>query len=108
MFVRATLEEGVNEQGILVPQQGVSHNPKGEATALVVGAEDKVEPRILKVDRAIGDQWFVREGLNSGDRLIVEGVQKAKPGTAVKVVMIDQGPQAAATTPEPIPAMAKP
>ena len=108
MFVRATLEEGVIEQAILVPQQGVSHNPKGEATALVVGAEDKVEPRILKVDRAIGDQWFVREGLNSGDRLIVEGVQKAKPGTAVKVVMIDQGPQAAATTPEPIPAMAKP
>ncbi|HBG05482.1 MAG: efflux transporter periplasmic adaptor subunit [Geobacteraceae bacterium GWC2_58_44] len=86
MYVRAVLEEGIVNNGILVPQQGVSRNPAGDATALVVGAEEKVEPRILKVSRALGDKWLVEEGLKPGDRVIVEGVQKARPGTQVKAV----------------------
>ena len=107
MFVRAILEEGVNEQGILVPQQGVTHNPKGEATALVVGAGEKVEPRTLTVERAVGDQWLVSAGLAPGDRLIVEGVQKAKPGTPVKVIMVGKGPAAAEAATKPSPTVAK-
>lgn len=89
MFVRAILETGVKDQAILAPQQGVSHDPAGRAVALVVGAEDKVESRILKVERAIGDKWLVTDGLQAGDRLIVEGVQKARPGTVVKVAVLD-------------------
>ncbi|MEJ2158090.1 MAG: efflux RND transporter periplasmic adaptor subunit [Desulfobacteraceae bacterium] len=87
MFVRVILEEGINEQAILVPQQGVTRNPQGDATALVVKADDTVELRVLKIDRAIGDQWLVNAGLDPGDRLIVEGLQKARPGKPVKVVM---------------------
>jgi len=91
MFVRAVIIEGVNEQAILVPQQGISRNPKGDPIALIVDAEDKVQQRMLTLDRAIGDQWLVSSGLNPGDRLIVEGVQKARPGASVKVVPFDAG-----------------
>ncbi len=85
MFVREQLQEGIVQNGILAPQQGVTHNPKGEPTALVVGADDKVELRVLKTDRAIGTNWLVTEGLKSGDRLIVSGVQKVRPGMQVTV-----------------------
>ncbi|NTU41482.1 MAG: efflux RND transporter periplasmic adaptor subunit, partial [Nitrospirales bacterium] len=84
MFVRAIIEEGVKDQAILAPQQGVSRDPAGNAVALVVGAGDKVEKRVIKVDRTVGDKWLVTEGLKPGDRVIVEGVQKAKPGMPVK------------------------
>lgn len=86
MYVRAIIEEGVNEQAILVPQQGVTRNPRGNPVALVVDGSDKVEQRTLKVSRTIGDKWLVSEGLNPGDRLIVEGLQKIRPGISVKVV----------------------
>jgi membrane fusion protein, multidrug efflux system len=86
MFVRAILEEGVNENSILVPQRGVTRNPKGDAMVMVVGAEEKVEPRTIKVVRTVGDNWLVSEGLTAGDRVILEGLQKARPGTAVKAV----------------------
>ncbi|MDD5128678.1 MAG: efflux RND transporter periplasmic adaptor subunit [Candidatus Omnitrophica bacterium] len=86
MFVRAVIIEGINEKAILVPQQGVSRNPKGEALALVVDTENKVQQRLLTLERAIGDKWLVSSGLNSGDRIIVEGIQRVKPGTSVKVV----------------------
>jgi len=86
MFVRAILEEGVNEQAILVPQRGVTRNPAGNAMVMVVGAEEKVEPRMIKVVRTVGDNWLVSEGLKSGDRVILEGLQKARPGTPVKAV----------------------
>ena len=99
MFVRAILDEGVNEQAILVPQQGVTRNPQGEATALVIGPENKVATRLLKIDRAVGDQWLVTEGLAAGDRLIVEGLQKAKPGMAVKVVIVGQSTASAPANP---------
>src|SRR5258708_39919058 len=83
MFVRATLEEGVRQDGILAPQQGVTHNERGEPTALIVGQDGKVEPRVLTTGRAIGDKWLVTKGLNDGDRLIVKGLQMVRPGTDV-------------------------
>jgi membrane fusion protein (multidrug efflux system) len=95
MFVRAIVEEGVSEQAILVPQRGVSRNPKGEATALVVGAEEKVELRVITVARTVGEHWLVSDGLKSGDRVIVEGIQRAKPGTTVKAVPFGAKPAAA-------------
>ncbi|WP_420843188.1 efflux RND transporter periplasmic adaptor subunit [Geothrix oryzisoli] len=86
MYVRAIVEEGVAEHAILVPQQGVTRDPKGNAIAMVVDPSDKIEQRTLKVDRAIGSKWLILEGLNAGDRVVVEGLQKIRPGVAVKVV----------------------
>jgi len=83
MFVRAQIQEGVRQGAVLAPQQGISHDQKGEANALVVGPDDKVELRTLQVDRAIGDQWIVTTGLKAGDKIIVEGIQSAKPGSQV-------------------------
>jgi len=93
MFVRAVITEGVDEEALLVPQQGVARNPKGNPVALVVGAEGKVEQRMLTLDRAIGNKWLVTSGLNPGDRVIVEGVQRAKAGAFVKAVPFEAGPQ---------------
>lgn len=86
MFVRATVEQGVNEQGILAPQQGVTRNRKGDAEALVVDKEGKVAQRALEVDRAIGDRWLVTKGLAAGDQVIVDNLQRIRPGDPVKVV----------------------
>jgi membrane fusion protein (multidrug efflux system) len=96
MYVRAIVEEGVAEQAILVPQQGVTRDPKGNAIALVVDGSGKVEQRTLKVDRAIGPRWLVTEGLNAGDRVILEGIQKVRPGVAVKIVPLGAKPAPAA------------
>ena len=100
MYVRAVIQEGVNENAILAPQRGVTRNSAGKPTALVVGANNKVESRLLTVSRTIGDSWLVDEGLKAGDRLIVEGTQKAKPGSSVKAVAYTPrtvAPPAAAT-----------
>lgn len=86
MFVRAVITEGMNEQAILAPQQGVARTPKGEAVALIVNREEKVEQRVLNLDFAMGNRWLVRSGLELGDRVIVEGMQKVKPGVPVKAV----------------------
>lgn len=86
MYVRALLEEGVLENAIAVPQQAVTRDPRGNAIALAVAADGTVQPRVLRVNRALGDQWLVTEGLASGDRVIVEGLQKARPGAHVKPV----------------------
>jgi membrane fusion protein (multidrug efflux system) len=86
MFVRAVVKEGVNEQAMLIPQQAVSRDPKGNPYVLVVGAESKVQPRPLTLDRAIGDKWLVASGLAPGDRVIVEGIQRVRPGMPVKEV----------------------
>jgi membrane fusion protein (multidrug efflux system) len=91
MFVRAVLEEGVNPKALLIPQQAVSRNPKGDPVALIVDSEDKVQQRMLTLDRAIGDAWLVSSGLAPGERVIVEGVQKARPGASVKVVPFEAG-----------------
>ena len=97
MFARAILQEGVLEQAILVPQQGVTRDPAGKALVMVVGAEEKVEPRVVQVARAIGDNWLISDGLKPGDRVILEGTQRARPGTVVKTVPF--GSQAAAPHP---------
>ncbi|MCQ9617461.1 efflux RND transporter periplasmic adaptor subunit [Paenalcaligenes niemegkensis] len=86
MYVRALLEEGVREQAILVPQQGVSRDSTGNATALLVNSDGKVENRTLTTVRTIGDQWLVEAGIEPGERVIVEGVQRVRPGVAVNAV----------------------
>ena len=95
MFVRAVLEEGINENAILVPQRGVTRTPKGDAMVMTVGAEEKAEPRPIKVVRTVGDSWLVSDGLKTGDRVILEGLQKARPGTPVKAVPFGSAPAAA-------------
>lgn len=85
MFVRARLEEGTTPDAILVPQLAVSRNTKGEPTAMVVGAESKVELRVLETPRAVGNQWLVSSGLKPGDQLIINNLQKIRPGVSVKV-----------------------
>jgi membrane fusion protein (multidrug efflux system) len=86
MYVRAVLEEGVKDQGLLVPQQAVSRDSTGKPQAYVVGKDDKLERRDLETDRAIGDQWLIRSGLNAGDQLVIDGLQRAAPGVTVKTV----------------------
>jgi membrane fusion protein (multidrug efflux system) len=86
MFVRARIDEGVNENAFLVPQIGVTHDQKGQAIAMVVNASNKVEPRPLKTTGMNGQNWIVEGGLNAGDRVIVQGGDKARPGTTVKTV----------------------
>ncbi len=92
MYVRAVVEEGVSEQAILVPQQGVSRDVKGNPVVLVVNGEGVVEQRLVTLDRALGDRWLVSSGLAVGDRVIVEGVQKVRPGAPVRVVPAAAGP----------------
>jgi len=91
MFVRAVVKEGVNKQAVLIPQQAVSRDPKGNPVILIVDAESKVQQRMLTLDRAIDDKWFVSSGVSPGDRVIVEGVQRVRPGASVKVVPFDAG-----------------
>lgn len=86
LFVRARLQEGVNPAALLVPQQGITRNRRGEATALVVGAENKVEQRVLTTDRAIGSLWLVTSGLEAGEQVIVQNLQKVRVGVPVKPV----------------------
>ncbi|BED91065.1 MULTISPECIES: efflux RND transporter periplasmic adaptor subunit [unclassified Pseudoalteromonas] len=83
MYARASVVEGVKQNAILVPQRGVSRNTKGEPTAMVVSKENTVESRVLKVDRTIGSNWLVTAGLADGDKVIVEGLQKIRPGAPV-------------------------
>jgi membrane fusion protein (multidrug efflux system) len=86
MFVRAAIREGVNRNAVLIPQQSVSRDPKGNPYALLVDAAGKVEQRPLVLDRAVGSSWLVSKGLSAGDNVIVEGMQKVRPGASVKVV----------------------
>ena len=101
MYVRARLEQAVDEQAITVPQQAVQRGPQG-ASVLLVGSDNKVTAHPVKADTAQGNLWIVSEGLKAGDRVIVEGFQKAKPGATVKPVPWP-GPNAA-----PAVATAKP
>lgn len=93
MFVRAVVSAGTQENALLVPQRGVTHNQRGEPTSLVVGKDNIVELRVLEVSRTLGDAWLVTKGLSAGDRVIVEGLQKTRPGAKVKPVEL--------ATPEP-------
>lgn len=102
MFVHARLREGVKTDALLVPQQGVTRDLKGQATALVVNAKDEVELRQISTDRAVGDKWLVAGGLGAGDRVIVEGLQFVRPGVKVRIAQAGSGagaPAAAASAP---------
>ncbi len=98
MFVRAVVKEGVNPQAILIPQQTVTRNPKGEPVTLVVDEHDQVQQCVLKLDRSLNNCWLIGSGLRAGDRVIAEGIQKAKPGTTVKVVPLDPASKPAASS----------
>ncbi|HEA0342955.1 TPA: multidrug efflux RND transporter periplasmic adaptor subunit AcrA [Salmonella enterica] len=97
MFVRARLQEGTKPTALLVPQQGVTRTPRGDATVLVVSADNKVETRQIVANQAIGDKWLVTDGLKAGDRVVVSGLQKVRPGAQVKVqeITADNKQQAA-------------
>jgi membrane fusion protein (multidrug efflux system) len=97
MFVRAYVEEGVAEQALLIAQQGVTRNTKGSPVALVINKDSKVEQRTLELDRAIGDKWLVTSGIAPGDRVIVEGLQKVRPGDLVRAVPFERTAPANAT-----------
>jgi membrane fusion protein (multidrug efflux system) len=86
MFVQTVIKEGVNQTAILVPQQGVSRDRRGNPMALIVDAESKTARRMLTVDRAVGNQWLVAAGLAPGDRVIVEGLKMLRPGTPVNAI----------------------
>jgi membrane fusion protein (multidrug efflux system) len=92
MFVHERIDEGVNEAALLVPQQGVTHDARGEPTAMVLNANNQAELRVLKTDRAIGDQWLVSDGIKAGDKVIVQGLQSIKPATALdaKPITLDE------------------
>ncbi|MCC6696815.1 MAG: efflux RND transporter periplasmic adaptor subunit [Candidatus Hydrogenedentes bacterium] len=91
MFVRAVVTEGIKDQAILVPQQAVMRNPRGNPLVMLVTDEHKVEQRMLTLDRTVGDRWLVAEGLTPGERVIVEGLQRIRPGADVTVVPWEAG-----------------
>jgi membrane fusion protein (multidrug efflux system) len=99
MFVRTAVKEGVNEKAILIPQEAVMRDPKGNPLAMIVNTAGTVEPRMLTLDRAIGDKWLVTAGLAIGDRVIAEGLLKARPGMAVKAIPLEAAQKPADTTP---------
>jgi membrane fusion protein (multidrug efflux system) len=101
MFVRARLEEATVPQALLVPQRAVSRDPKGQAFALVVNAEKKVEKRLLVTDRVVGDAWLVTEGLAAGEQVIVDGLQKVRPGVEVVPTPAEPAPAPAKAAPSP-------
>jgi membrane fusion protein (multidrug efflux system) len=96
MYVNAEVGSGVRPDALLVPQQGVSRGPKGETWAMVVDAEGKAERRAVHVGRSVGDKWLVEDGLAAGDRVVVEGLQKIRPGVPVQPA--EAGEPAAAAT----------
>ncbi|OZI49470.1 efflux transporter periplasmic adaptor subunit [Bordetella genomosp. 4] len=106
MFVRARILEGTATQALLVPQRGVTRNQRGQPTSLVVNAENKVELRVLKTDRTVGDQWLVTDGLKAGDKVIVEGLQSVQPGVEVTAKEFEAKPATAAASPSAAPAAA--
>jgi membrane fusion protein (multidrug efflux system) len=104
MFVRATLGVGSSKEALLVPQAGVSRNARGEATVLLVDAGSKVSERVIEVDRAVGSNWLVSSGLKAGDRVIVEGLQKARAGATVKPMPAGDAAGASSAAAGPAPA----
>ncbi len=87
LFVRARVEQGVREQALLVPQQSLVRTPDGAAVVWVIGADNKVNPRPVEVGQVFGDRWFVNSGLQPGERVVTEGLQKIRPGTEVRVAV---------------------
>jgi membrane fusion protein (multidrug efflux system) len=106
MFVRAIVEEGVDENAILAPQQGVSRDPRGNAVALVLGPDGKVGERTLELGRALGNRWLIITGLAAGDQLIVDGLQRVRAGATARAVPVASG-AAAGSAPGAAPGPAK-
>ena len=100
MYVRAVLGSAVREGALLAPQQAIVRNSKGDPTAMVVGMDDRIELRVVKVSRAIGDKWLVEDGLAAGERVVVEGFQKIRPGVAVQAMEAGAQPPAAPAPPQ--------
>jgi membrane fusion protein, multidrug efflux system len=96
MYVRALVGSGVRQNALLAPQQGIARDPKGHTTAMVVGADGNAEARAVQVSRTVGDKWLVEGGLVAGDKVIVEGLQKIRPGAPVQATEAAAGPPAAA------------
>lgn len=86
MFVRAEVFEGINKNAILIPQESVMRDPKGNPFVFVVKENDEIEQRPIIIDRAIGNKWLLQSGIKSGERIVIEGIQKIKHGDKVKVV----------------------
>jgi membrane fusion protein (multidrug efflux system) len=105
MFVRARIDEGVNENAILVPEVGVTHDTKGQATALIVGPDNKVALRTLQLAGTHGNQWIVEGGLDDGEKVIVDGVQKVQPGATAQAI---EAQTVAAAAPSSAPSTATP
>lgn len=101
MFVRAQLDQAVDSEGILVPQQGIAQNPKGDATAMVIDAANKVVERQVTLRRSFRDSWLVSSGLAVGDHLIIEGLSKIKAGQTVKGVEVSPPANGASATSNP-------
>lgn len=99
MYVRAIVAAGVRQNALLVPQQGIARDPRGNTSAMVVGADNKVEQRPVKVGQTVGDQWLVESGLAAGDKVIVEGLQKIRPGAPVQATERSTEPPATTTKP---------
>ena len=97
LFVRAELQEGTDDHALLVPQVGVSHNTHGDPTVLVVGKDNRSALRIIQTSRAVGDSWVATGGLSPGDRVIVDGLQKVRPGAEVHATEVETGPLPAPT-----------
>ena len=95
MFVRARVEEGTRPAALLVPQRGVQRDRRGQPYALVLNAQGRVEQRMLQTDRALGSDWLIHDGLTSGERLIIDGVQKVRPGDTAQPVVLDAPPDGA-------------
>ncbi|NLH15351.1 MAG: efflux RND transporter periplasmic adaptor subunit [Phycisphaerae bacterium] len=100
MFVRAVVTEGSNNKAILIPMQTVLRDPKGNPYVLIVNAESKVEIKSLELDRDYGNQWLISSGLEAGDRVIIEGIQKIRPGMPVKAVPFGEGKKPDAEAPK--------
>ncbi|CAK0753622.1 Multidrug efflux pump subunit AcrA [Gammaproteobacteria bacterium] len=105
MFLRAVIQDGIIEKAILAPQQGVTRTPKGEPMVLIVDDANTVQRRMLTLNRAIGNQWLVSSGLSGGERVIIEGMMNARPGSVVKLVSLNNSnnsmPGVAATNTNP-------
>src|SRR5690606_12517172 len=86
MFVHAQLVSGERSEAILAPQQGITRNPRGQAVAMLVNADNQVEQRIVQTERTVGNRWLISDGLNVGDRLITEGLHMVQPGMTVEPV----------------------
>jgi len=103
MFARGVLEQAVDANAITVPQRGVNIGAGGVATVMVVGADGKVEARVVKIGQAVGNKWVVADGLKAGEQVIVEGLQKAQPGMAAKPVPFNPAGEGGSVAPVPAP-----